>query len=400
VDPRKDIKKVEDLLLEGRRVFLRVDLDCPLAPDGTIADDAKIQAALPRIRYAVEQGAKVVLASSLGKPGGRRVPELSMAVVGERLAAMLGTDIYLPEDSVGDGPRKVVMERVEGEVVLLENLAFHPEESANDDVFAQKLCQLADVYVLESFAVAALPHASVCAMPRHFSEKGAGPGVLKELTFLGKAIGGNENPFVLLAGGCGVADQIALMNQLLGRSRGIAVGGEIAATFLRARGSRIGLTPVDEERVEMAAGLMNRAKLRGLDLALPVDVVVTRVADGSETGRVVSVDNIPDDARIVDIGPATIAEFNGLFAGARTVLWSGAMGRCLDGQFMEGTAAVAKALAHCSATSIVVGDDTTAAVQRLVLTPFLSHVAAGGDLALRYLLGMDMPGIEALREEK
>ncbi len=398
MDLLRGITKLESLPLEGRRVLVRADLDCPLTPEGRLADDARIQAILPTVRHAIAQGAKVVLAGSLGQPGGRRVPELSMAVVGERLAELLDQEVFLPEDTVGDGPRKVVMERVDGEVVLLENLAFQPEEEADDDVFAQRLAMLCDVYLNDALFASGRKLASTRSVPKHVNLKAAGMALNKELTFLNRIAGIPEGPFTLMVGGARFSDKIGLMNTLLGKVKTVLVGGATAATFLAARGVKVGLTPVEKERFEAASQFLSRARLRGVDVQLPTDVVVSDGIGESAEVSTVAVEAIPSGAQILDIGSDTAAAFAKALAASRTVFWNGPLGACEQAPFREGTEKVAKALARSRATSIVAGTDTVAAVSRLVLTPFLTHVSGGGDAALALVEGRDVPGVEALRD--
>lgn len=398
MDPRKDIPRMEDLPLEGRRVLMRVDFDCPLGPDRRIVDDSRLYAVVPSIRKALEAGAKLVLAGHLGRPNGRRVPELSMAVVGERLTAMLGQDVYLPEDAVGDGPRKVVMERVEGEVVLLENLGFYAEEEAGDEVFAQRLAMLADVFVNEAFGLGHRRLASVSALPRYLPFHGIGPAFQKELSFLGRVRNGAEAPLVVVAGGDSVDEALGVLQAQLGRMKTIVVGGPMVASWLAAKGTRVGLSTVEMDKVEALGSLMSRARLRGVDIVLPVDVVVVRGTEIDGPGEVVAVDAVPDDGRIVDVGPATAELFRGTFASARMVLWVGPLGRWGDVPCLSGTEAVAKALSRCSATAVVAGASTAAAIGRLMLTPFLAHVSTGGDAALRFLEGESLPAVQCLMD--
>jgi len=398
MDVLSQIKSIEKLPLEGRRVFLRVDFDCPMTADGFVADDARIQAALPSIRYAIQHGAKLVLASHLGRPRGRRVPELSLAPLGERLAELLDQDVFMPEDCVGDGPRKVVMERVDGEVVLLENLRFNPEEESNDDVFAQRLASLADVYINDAFGTVHRAHASVDAITRHLPTRGAGYLLTKELQFMGKVATSNETPFVLLVGGAKLSDKIGLLNRLISRVKAICIGGAMATTFLAAQGRRVGRSRFEADKVEVAAGLLARAKVRGVDVLLPTDVVVAAEPTESAKTAVVAVDDIPDDRMILDIGPATAAEFAACLATAKLVFWTGPMGMFEIAPFLVGTQAVAKAISRSRAISVVGGGDTAAAVSKVMMTPFFSHVSTGGGAALEFLEGRELPGIEALRK--
>lgn len=398
MDLLRGITKLESLPLEGRRVLVRADLDCPLTPEGRLADDTRLQALLPTIRHAIAQGAKVVLAGTLGQPGGRRVPELSMAPIGERLAELLDQDVYLPEETVGDGPRKVVMERVDGEVVLLENLAFQPEEEADDDVFAQRLALLCDLFVNDALLASGRRLASTRSVAKHVNLKAAGMLLHRELTCLNRIAGTPEGPFALLVGGARFSDKIGLLTALLGKVKTVMVGGATAATFLASRGVKIGLTPIEKDRVDAATQFLSRARLRGVDVLLPVDVVVSEGVGESLVTSVVPVEAIPSGSAIRDVGPETAAAFARAIAASRTVFWNGPLGMSEEPLFREGTSKVAKALAHSRATSIVAGTDTVAAVASLVLTPFLTHVSGGGDAALALIEGRDAPGVEALRD--
>jgi len=404
MDLLKGIRPMEDLLLEGRRVLIRVDFGVPLGPDGSITDDSRIVAAVPTIRQAIEQGAKVVLASHLGRPRGRRTVDLSMIGVGERLQELLTkelgkeTEVFLPDESVGDGPRKVVMERVEGEVVLIENLRFHPEEEANDNLFAQKLSALADVYVNDALGASHRAHASVSGVARYFAEKGAGPGLMKELTVLSKLTGAPEAPYLVVAGGARFSDKVNYLSQLLGRVRAILAGGGVATTLLAARGLGMGGSKIETDRLEAAQNFLARAKLRGVDVLLPVDVVVASEASDEAATEVVRVEAVPEGALVLDIGPETTAMYASAIGGARTLFWNGPMGMFERRPFMGGTEAVGKAIARSSAMSVVAGSDTVAAVGRLVLRPFFRHVSSGGAAALLILEGRELPGLDALRE--
>lgn len=399
VIPSKNIPKMEDLLLEGRRVLMRVDLDCPLGPDHQLLDESRLHAVVPCIRKALDAGAKLVLAGHLGAPGGRRVPDLSMAVVGERLATMLGQDVFLPEDAVGDGPRKVVMERVEGEVVLLENLGFYGEEEAGDEVFAQRLAMLADVFVNEAFSLSHRRLASLAALPRYLPQHGIGPLFQKELSFLSRVPMPSESPLVFLAGGDRVDEALGLVQAQLGRIKTLALGGPMVASWLAAKGVRVGLSPVEADKFDVISGLVGRAKLRGVDVVLPSDVVVTRGMGTEGPFETVPVEAIPDDARIVDLGPRAVEALGESFASARMVLWTGVLGRWSEAPQLAATEAVGKALSRCRATAVVVGPSLGAAMGRLMLTPFLAHVSSGGDATLRYLEGESLPALKALMED-
>jgi phosphoglycerate kinase len=398
VDLLRGIQSIETIPLEGRRVLVRSDLDCPLAGDDRVSDDSILQAALPTIRYGIEQGARIVVAAHLGNPGGKRVPELSILPVAERLADLLSKDVFVPEDCVGDGPRKLVMERVDGDVVILENLRFCSEEETNDDVFAQRLASLADVYVNDAFRASGTAHASVEAICRHVSVKAAGLQMVKELTSLGRVLVSPEQPFMVVLGGARASDKLGVLASLLGKARCICIGGAVATSFLAAKGLRVGRSEVEGERFEAISILLSKARIRGVDIVLPTDVLVCNDPDSGEAGEIVPVHEIPPDGTIVDIGPESVREFASRLGAAKTVLWNGPMGMWERRQFLAGTEALGKAIAHSRATSIVGGEDTVAAVSHLVLKPFFSHVSLGGDSTLRFLEGRDMPGVDAIRE--
>lgn len=395
----RNFRKLEDLLLEGRRVFIRVDYDVPLTEDGVIADDTLLEASLPTIKYAIEQGARIVLAGHLGMPYGKRVAELSMITVGERLRELISREmgreyeIYMPEEVVGDGPRKVVMERLEGEVVLLENLFFYPEEEANDSVFAQRLAALADVYVNDAPYASGRPLASLSAA-KHLTERGIGLLLSKEIANLSKIASTPEQPFVVVMGGATFSEKLSVLNSLLGKAKTCLFGGAIALTLLASRGVCVGRSRFEAERLEAAQNFLTRAKLRGVEILLPSDVVVQR----GDAIDVVQVDQIPEDSVVMDIGPNTVQSFNRILKNARTVLWNGPLGVCEDKRFIAGTEGVAKAIARSSAFSVVVGNHTVAVVNRLVLTPFFRHVSLGGESALAFIEGRELPGLEAMLE--
>jgi len=389
MDLLRGLEKLEALPLEGRRLLLRVDLDCPLE-DGLLLDDRKIRAVLPSVRQVLAAGARLVLASHLGNPQGRRVPGLSMAPVGLRLAELLDQEVFLPEDVVGDGPRKVVMERMDGEVVLLENLSFHAEEERGDDLFAQQLLQLCDLYGNDALGLCARRWASIAAIPRHVHARAAGPLLFRELAQLNRLCGSLEQPAGLLMGGGLLKERLALAQAWQGKARVMAFGGRLGWAMAQPSSA------AEREEMEQARNFLARMQAREIEVHLPVDFRVA-MEDGTET--IAGVREVPKTARILDIGPETAADFGRVLAGLRTAWWHGPLGDRGEEATGEGSGHVARALARSRCVSIVLGDEAAALVGRLGLTPFFTHVSSAGDAVLTLLEGQDLEGLKVLREE-
>jgi len=385
---------IKDLDLKGQRVFIRVDFNVPLK-NGTIGDDTRIKSSLPTIQYALEQGATVVLASHLGRPKGKVNPEMSLKPVADRLAQLLGKPVAFATDCVGDEARDV-----HGDVVLLENLRFHPEEEKNDAVFAKALASLATRYVNDAFGAAHRAHASVEAITHFIERPAAGLLMERELQYLGHALEKPERPFVAILGGAKVSDKIDVIQNMLGKVERLIIGGAMAYTFFKSRGVPIGRSLVEDDKIGEAKAIEAEAKRRGVTLLLPTDHVVTGKIDGSAGSEVLVVgDAAIGDRMGVDIGPASIAAYTAAIADARTVVWNGPMGVFEVEAFAAGTNAVAHAVAAVKGTTIIGGGDSIAAVKKAGIADSITHISTGGGASLEFLGGQTLPGVAALADK-
>ena len=396
------ITPIKDLPIENKRVFIRVDFNVPLEeqPDGsmTITDDARIVEALPTIKHALERGARVILASHLGRPKKGPDPKLSLEPIGARLAELLGVEVHIPEDCIGDAAKKVVFDLRAGQVCLLENLRFHPEEEKDDEAFAAKLAELCDVYVDDAFGAVHRAHASVHALPRLMRERGCGFLLEKEIASLGKIVNNPEKPFVAVLGGAKVSDKIAVLEALLEKVDALIIGGAMANTFLAARGANLQASKVEDDKLALARTILEKAQAKKVDLVLPVDVVVASNINAAE-GTVVDVGAIGEGQMALDIGPKTIALFQQRFDKAKSVFWNGPMGLFEKRPFSNGTFSVARALADAKAFTVIGGGDSALAVKEAgegVAEKF-SHISTGGGASLELIEGKKLPGIEILR---
>lgn len=387
------MRLLNQLDLRGKRVFIRVDFNVPLK-NGTVTDATRIEAALPTIRYAVEQGAKVILASHLGRPKGKVDPAYRLAPVRDTLAKLLGRPVTLAPDCVGPETEALVASLQPGDVLLLENLRFHAEEEKNDEAFSRALARLADVYVNDAFGTAHRAHASTAGMAAFVPARAAGFLLQRECEYLGRVLESPEHPVVAILGGAKVSDKIKVIRSLLTRVDTLLIGGAMAYTFLRAQGLSTGKSLVEEDQIGLAGSLLEDAAKRGVDLLLPVDHVVA--PDTKSTAAAKTVRDIPADQVALDIGPGTIERFRAALAGARTIFWNGPLGMFEVPPFDAGTMAIAAAVADANATSIIGGGDSVAAVMRSGRAKDISHISTGGGASLEFLEGEPLPGLTAL----
>ncbi len=393
------IVHVEQLPVEGRRVFVRVDLNVPLTKDRKVSDDARIVAVLPTIRHLVERGARIVLGSHLGRPDGKVKPEYSLEPVAARLAELLAAEVVLADEPVGDGARKVVSDLRDGQIALLENLRFDPGEEANDDGFARQLASYADVYVNDAFGTAHRAHASTAGMVPHVALRGAGYVMAKEIDVLSRLLGEVDRPYLAIVGGAKVSDKIEVLDALLARVDAIAIGGAMANTFLSAQGKALGKSKVEADKLSIARNFLRKASEAGKTVMLPTDVVVASGLD-ADASQVASIDAIPAEQMALDIGPATIEAYRGAATKARTVFWNGPMGVFEKPRFAAGTVAVAHALAaNKLALTVVGGGDSAAAVAQAGVADQVTHVSTGGGASLEFIQGLELPGIAALAQK-
>ncbi|NLM36626.1 MAG: phosphoglycerate kinase [Firmicutes bacterium] len=390
---------IKDLAVKGKRVLVRVDFNVPVDDNGQITDDRRIKAALPTINYLAEHGAKVILVSHFGRPKG--VDEkYRMDTIAQRLCELSGRKVIKVNDCIGEEPQKAVAAMAEGDLLLLENVRFYKEETSNDPEFARQLAAVADLYVNDAFGTAHRAHASTAGVTAYLKPAAAGFLIEKELAIMGKAITDPERPFVAILGGAKVADKLGVITNLLNKVDTLIIGGGMAFTFLKAKGLEIGRSLLDAEKIDFAREMIAQAEAKGVQLLLPVDVVVTDDFKNPTTHKAVPADAIPADQQGVDIGPETIKQFAAAIKAAKTVVWNGPMGVFENPLFAVGTNAIAQAMAEAEATTIVGGGDSAAAVEQLGYADKMTHVSTGGGASLEFLEGIELPGVAALTDKE
>lgn len=392
-------KTIEDVNVQGKRVLVRVDYNVPLTPEGTVADDKRIVAALPTVKYLLEHGARVILCSHLGRPKGTVKPEFSLKPVAARLKELLpGVKIDFASDCIGEEAKEKAMALQDGQILLLENLRFHKEEEKNDPEFAKELASLAEIYVSDAFGTVHRAHASTAGVAAYLPAV-AGFLIGKELSIMGQALENPQRPFVAILGGAKVADKIGVIKNLLQKCDSLIIGGGMAYTFFAAQGYGIGDSLLDKDSIGLAKDLMAEAESRGVKLLLPVDTVVAKEFAADAEHKTVKVNEIPDGWQGLDIGEESRKLFAGVIESAKTVIWNGPMGVFEFPAFAKGTAAVAEACAKCQGTTIIGGGDSASAVKKLGYADKMTHISTGGGASLEFLEGKVLPGVAALNDK-
>jgi phosphoglycerate kinase len=389
---------VEELDVKGKRVFLRVDFNVPLTEQGEIRDDTRIRASLPTITYLLGHGAKLVIASHLGRPKGKVDPRMSLKPAAARLASLIPNKVTLAPEVVGTEVTRLKKELREGEVLLLENVRFAKAETDNDEAFAKQLAENIDVFVNDAFGSCHRAHASVVAIAQFVKEKAAGYLLKKEVDYLRKAVHEPAKPYVAILGGAKVEDKIPVIENLLNKADDILIGGAMAYTFLKAQGKDVGQSLVEDDKLDIARTILKRASEKKVNFLLPLDHVLAAAVDAGAETEVVESLPFPAGKMGVDIGPKTVAAYAKIIAGAKTIVWNGPLGVFEIDKFAKGTIGIAEAVAASGAISIVGGGDSIAAVKKAGVTDKISHISTGGGASLEFLASETLPGIDALEK--
>ena len=394
-------KSVEDIEVKGKRVLVRCDFNVPLDENRNITDDTRIVGALPTIKYLIDNGAKVILCSHMGKPKGEPKPELSLAPVAKALSAKLGKDVVFAADDtvVGENAKKAVSEMVEGDVVLLENTRYRAEETKNVDTFSEELASLADVFVNDAFGTAHRAHCSNVGVTKYLPVAACGYLIQKEIEFLGNAVNNPVRPLVAVLGGSKVSSKISVINNLLEKVDTLIIGGGMAYTFMKALGEEVGDSLLEADYLDYAKEMMAKAEEKGVKLLIPVDTVVAQEFSNDAPSKTVSRGGIEAGWQGLDIGEETIKLYSDALKSAKTVVWNGPMGVFEMSNFAKGTNAIANVLADIDATTIIGGGDSVAAVNKAGLGDKMSHISTGGGASLEFLEGKDLPGIVAINDK-
>ena len=392
-------KTVQDIDVKNKKVLVRVDFNVPLDDAGQVTDDKRIVAALPTVEYLLSQGAKVILCSHLGRPKGKVDPKYSLKPVAAKLSEKLpGVKVEFASDTIGDSAKEKIAAMQAGEIVLLENVRFHKEETDNDPAFAKELASLAEIFVSDAFGTVHRAHASTAGAAAYLPAV-AGFLIGKELSIMGEALEAPQRPFVAILGGAKVADKIGVIKNLLAKCDSLIIGGGMAYTFFKAKGYDIGTSLLDADSIDLAKELMEEAKAKGVNFLLPVDTVVSKEFAADAEHKVVDSSAIPADWMGMDIGPKTRELFSAAIKDARTVIWNGPMGVFEFPAFAEGTKAVAAACAECDGTTIIGGGDSASAVKKLGFAAKMTHISTGGGASLEFLEGKVLPGVAALNDK-
>ena len=391
-------KTVRDIDVAGKKVLVRCDFNVPQDENGAITDNRRIVAALPTIKYLLENNAKVILCSHLGRPKGEINPKYSLRPVAEELSKLLGKEVKLASDVIGESAKALTSNMQQGDVVLLENVRYEAGEEKNDEDLSKAFASLAEIYVNDAFGTAHRAHSSTTGVASYLPAV-SGFLIEKELEFLGSSLENPTRPFVAILGGAKVSDKIGVIEKLLDKVDTLIIGGGMAFTFLKSQGHKIGKSICEEDKLDLARELLEKAKSKGVKLLLPIDThVSTEYSNDADDKWVESVD-IPDDWEGLDIGPETIKLFEEALQGAKTVVWNGPLGVCEFDKFKTGTYEVAKMLAKLDATTVIGGGDSAAAIEKMGLSDKMSHISTGGGASLEFLEGKKLPGIEALQDK-